>query len=273
MSKLIRALASAFAFLFVAAFALPAMAAGSVTFSKREFHESNGGWNLVMTVNYGGTPQTAHVPMRFTFTPTAIYERYLDDTHGDKPQTRKIALVGQVPLNESVDVDFSDSRGKLFSKTKFDFTITRAHNFVAGDYSVTVHRADGAAMGGAQTVVLLGDNTVIDRRAISFVASPKKDKHAAASADAGAAAAEKPEPAPAAADEPSADTAAPAASATTAQDDPNAVDPTAAAKVPPGSHGCGCRVGPAQNGTWPLLGLLMLASTGLWRLRRRPGSL
>jgi hypothetical protein len=269
--KLARALASAFALLFIVALATPVLAAGSVTFSKREFHESNGGWNLVMTVTYGGTPQTAHVPMRFTFTPTAIYERYLDDTHGDKPQTRKIALVGQVPLNESVDVDFSDPRGKLFSKTKFDFTITRAHNFVAGDYSVTVHRADGAAVGGAQTIVLLGDNTVIDRRAISFVAT-KKEKSAAPAADAGAPAPEKAAPAAAPADEPT-DTAAAASSAAPAQDDPNAADPSAAAKVPPGSHGCGCRMAAPESGRVPLFCAMALAAVGLMRLRRRPGSL
>jgi hypothetical protein len=115
--------------------------------------------------------------MRFTFTPTAIYENYLDDAHGERPQKRIIPLVGQMPNNESVDVDFADPRGKMFDRTRFDFTVTRAHNFSAGEYSVTVHRGDGVQVGTAQTLRFLGDNPVIDRRAISFVSSSgKKDK-------------------------------------------------------------------------------------------------
>jgi len=52
---------------------------------------------------------------------------------------------------------------------------------------VTVHRATAPKVGTAQTVRFMGDNPVIDRRAISFVASgPKKDKDkAAAGAPAG----------------------------------------------------------------------------------------
>src|SRR5262249_39602776 len=121
---------------------------------------------------------------RFTFVPTAILENYLDDAHGDKPQKRKIPLVGQTPMQESVDVDFSDTRGKLYDKTRFDFTITRSHNFVAGDYSVTLHRAHGATGGTAQHLVLVGDNRAIDRRPIAFVGTGKKDKPAAATAPA-----------------------------------------------------------------------------------------
>ena len=162
---------------FLAVFALSitsAFAGGSISYSKKVVQESGGGWHLMMTVSYGGKPNTAHVPMRFTFTPTAITERFLDDAHGDKPQSRKIPLVGQTALNESVDVDFSDPSGRIYDKTRFDFTITRSHNFVAGDYSVTVHRADGGALGGAQTLTLEGENPVIDRRSIQFVGTSKQ---------------------------------------------------------------------------------------------------
>ncbi|HEY3594910.1 MAG TPA: hypothetical protein VGL13_13595, partial [Polyangiaceae bacterium] len=179
-------LASIAAFLFVFALGMANAHAGNITYTKSEIQESNGGWHLVMTVDYGGKPNTAHVPMRFTFTSTAILENYLDDAHGDKPQKRKIPLIGQVPINESVDVDFSDPRGKLFSKTRFDFTITRDHGFSAGDYTVIVHRADGAAVGASHSLVLLGDNPVIDRRAITFVGNIKKDKPAANTAAASA---------------------------------------------------------------------------------------
>ena len=85
-----------------------------------------------------------------------------------------------MPIIESVDVDFADPRGKLFDRTKFDFTVTRAHNFVAGEYSVTVRRSDGTQMGPAQTLIFNGENTVIDRRAISFVANGKKETRRAA---------------------------------------------------------------------------------------------
>jgi hypothetical protein len=277
--KLARALASAFTFLFVISLALPAFAAGSITYARKEIQESNGGWNLVMTVAYGGTPQTAHVPVRFTFTPTAILERYLDDAHGDKPQTRKIPLVGQMPLNESVDIDFSDPRGKLYNKTRFDFTITRAHNFVAGDYSVSVHRADGTALGGPQTISLHGENTIIDRRAISFVAGAKKNKP-----DAGAAAAAPADKSAAAGETASSESAtAPAAAEATEGSDGgateakpeegNAADPAALEKVPPSSKGCGCRLSASSSGNWGVFGLTALFGTIVWRLRRRPGSL
>jgi hypothetical protein len=251
---------------FLAVFALSitsAFAGGSISYSKKVVQESGGGWHLMMTVSYGGKPNTAHVPMRFTFTPTAITERFLDDAHGDKPQSRKIPLVGQSALNESVDVDFSDPSGKIYDKTRFDFTITRSHNYVAGDYSVTVHRADGGALGGAQTLTLEGENPVIDRRAIQFVAS-SKDKKPAADAGAPAATAKNDPPPTAAAEAP----AAPAEGATPPAEDP-ATDPAAAAKVPPGSHGCGCRTVPARGGIETGLFALACAAALAWRLRQR----
>ncbi|HEX9297239.1 MAG TPA: hypothetical protein VF881_15465 [Polyangiaceae bacterium] len=255
-----------FALAFVCAFALGlgnAFAAGTLTFAKKEIQEANGGWHLMMTIVYGGKPNTPHVPMQFTFTPTAILENYLDDAHGEKPQKRKIPLVGQTPLHESVDVDFADSRGKLYDRTKFDFTITRSHNFSAGDYSVAVHRPDGAQVGATQTIVLLGDNPVIDRRSISFVASgPKKDKPAAPAASGGA---------------PDNKTAsgegdqASGATDTSAASTPPAEEPPAEppGKVPPSSRGCGCRaVGSASVG--PLgLATIALGALVVLRLRRR----
>jgi hypothetical protein len=260
------------AFLLVFALGLGlAQAAGSISFTKREVQESNGGWHLMMTIVYGGKPNTAHVPMRFSFTPISILENYLDDAHGEKPQKRKIPLVGQVPLNESVDVDFADSRGKLYDRTKFDFTITRAHGFSAGDYTVVVHRADGAPVGASQTLSLLGDNPVIDRRTMSFVGNIKKEKPAAAPADSAAAANEA---APKAADN---EPAATAANEPAAAPGPAPSDPAAAEKVPPSSHGCGCRLGSRAPSAWPLStdGSPAWAAIGIvaltfCRLRRRP---
>jgi MYXO-CTERM domain-containing protein len=265
-------LVSALAFL--GAFVLlvgTAFAAGSITYSKKEIAESNGGWHLQMTLVYGGKPNTAHVPMRFSFTPTAIYENYLDDAHGDRPQKRTIPLVGQMPINESVDVDFSDPRGKLYDRTRFDFTVTRAHNFSAGEYSVTVHRADGVQVGTAQTIRFSGDNPVIDRRSISFVGtSSKKDKdkdkapagndNATPAADSKPAAAAEGTPAPA---------ADPAAAPADKPADPGN-DPAALEKVPPSSKGCGCRT-PGSGGSSSFGAFaLVLAGLAFCRLRRRP---
>jgi hypothetical protein len=261
---------------FLGSFALllgTAFAAGSITYAKKEVQEANGGWHLQMTIVYGGKPNTPHVPMRFSFTPTAIYENYLDDAHGERPQKRIIPLVGQMPNNESVDVDFADPRGKLFDRTRFDFTVTRAHNFSAGEYSVTVHRGDGVQVGTAQTLRFLGDNPVIDRRAISFVSSSgkkdkDKDKAATATDNATASADTKP-----AAGGEAEKTTAPAADTSTAAEKPPADepgnDPAAQEKVPPSSKGCGCRViGP--NASAPFSSLAIgLAGFAFWRLRRR----
>jgi len=241
-----------------------AWAAGSITYGKTQIQEAGGGWHLQMTIVYGGKPPLAHVPMRFTFTPMAFFESYLDDKHGDKPQKRTIPLAGQTPINESVDVDFADTRGKIFDRTRFDFTISRSHNFVAGEYDVVVHRADGAQIGGKQKLVLEGENPVIDRRAISFVDSSKKkdDKPVVAATAAPASTDSAP-----AAESTAAASPEPASSASPPPEEP--ADPTAAAKVPPGSHGCGCRVAEGPASLPAALGSLGLVGVAFLRIRRR----
>jgi hypothetical protein len=265
-------LVSALAFLCTSLFLVgTALAAGSITYTRKEIAESNGGWHIQMTIVYGGKPNTAHVPMRFAFTPTAIQENYLDDAHGERPQKRTIPLVGQMPLNESVDVDFSDPRGKLFDRTRFDFTVTRAHNFSAGEYSVTVHRADGAQVGTSQTLRFTGDNPVIDRRSISFVGtSSKKDKDKPAAANDTAAPAADSKAAPAAEGDKPAGAADPAAAPSDKPAAEPGNDPASLEKVPPSSKGCGCRtvggaVGPGSLGSFALV----LAGLAFCRLRRR----
>jgi hypothetical protein len=245
-----------------------ASAAGSLTWAKTHIQEAGGGWHLQMTIVYGGKPSMAHVPMRFSFTRTAYFESYLDDKHGDKPQKRTIPMSGQLPINESVDVDFADTRGKIFDRTKFDFTISRSHNFEAGEYDVVVHRGDGAQLGTKTKLILEGDNPVIDRRAISFVDSSKKkdDKPAAAAtaAPAGGESAPAGESTPAAATESSPE---PASSASPSAEE--APDPTAAAKVPPGgSKGCGCHLAGRSTSSGALL-TAGLAGVAFLRSRRR----
>jgi len=263
-----------FVLAFLGAFALllgTAFAAGSITYAKKEVQEANGGWHLQMTIVYGGKPNTPHVPMRFSFTPTAIYENYLDDAHGERPQKRIIPLVGQMPNNESVDVDFADPRGKMYDRTRFDFTVTRAHNFSAGEYSVTVHRGDGAQVGTAQTLRFLGDNPVIDRRAISFVSSSgkkDKDKDKAATATDNATAAADTKPAAGGEADKSTPPAADTPSAAEKPPEEPGNDPAAQEKVPPSSKGCGCRVGPSGAGPFGSFAVA-LAGLAFWRLRRR----
>ena len=247
-----------------------AWAAGSIQYSKTHITESNGGWHLQMTIVYGGKPSIAHVPMRFKFTPVAYFESYLDDKHGDKPQKRTIPLTGQTPINESVDVDFADTRGKIFDRTRFDFTITRSHNFAAGEYDVVVNRADGAQIGTKVKLILEGDNPVIDRRAISFVDSKTGKKEGTPPAAATAA--------------PSGGESAPAestpAAATESTPDPAS---SAAPAVGRGAGSHRCRQGPpgrlerlwlphgraAPRRAWPRFSPLGLAGLTLVRARRR----
>jgi MYXO-CTERM domain-containing protein len=243
-----------------------ASAAGSITYSKKSIDEVNGGWKISMTIIYGGKPSTPHVPMRFSFTPILLTERYLDDAHGEKPQIRKIPLSGQVPLVESQDVDFSDPRGKIWDRTKFDFVVSRPHNFSAGEYSVSVKRADGQSLGTTQTLVFNGENPIIDRRSITFVSSDTGKKKGAGSGEgASADKAKEAAAAPAGSAEPAAPAAAPEA-----EKPEGASDPADLEKVPPSSRGCGCRTAGGASGVGAGM-MLAVAAIGLAlsRLRRR----
>lgn len=236
------------------------LAAGSISFTRRELTESNGSWRLAMTIVYGGKPHLNHVPMRFSFTQTALYERYLDDAHGDKPQMRKVPLTGQPPLVQIIDVGFSDPSGKTYDRTRFEFVITRAHNFEAGEYVVTVHRPDGVQVGSKQTLILKGENPIVDRRSISFVDQAPKKK-------------EEPAPAPPAEPEPEpeadeADSAEPEADeAMEGEETGEGLGDVDAAKVPPSARGCGCRTAGATGGAQA--GFALLGAAAFLATRRR----
>lgn len=243
------------------------LAAGSINFTRRELNESQGGWRLAMTIAYGGKPHLAHVPMRFSFTPTAHYERYLDDAHGDKPQIRKVALTGQMPLVQIIDVGFSDPSGKIYDRTRFEFVITRAHNFEAGEYTVTVHRPDGVQIGRQQKLVLKGDNPVIDRRTISFVdtRAPKKKEEEKAE-EAKAAEPEPAQEAEAAKQEPEAAMGDFEGEELEEAEEGEGLGDIDAAKVPPSARGCGCRTAGAPTSSG--MGLSVLGFVA-WMARRR----
>ncbi len=152
-------------------------AVGSVTVANTEIQEQDGRWRVKVTINLGSTPQLGHIPMIFSFTPVAIYERQLTDQSGEKPVMVRLNLTGQVAKNESMDVGFADVSGKLFALTKFDFVLKREREYEAGEYVMKVKReSDGAEIGKAITLKLKGDNKVIDRRAMDFTKTEKGEK-------------------------------------------------------------------------------------------------
>jgi MYXO-CTERM domain-containing protein len=218
--------------------------------------EEDGKWKLKMTMTYGGTPPTAHIPMNFSFTPTVLYERSLNDKSPNTPVITRIPLSNQQPIIKSMDVGFSDPSGKLFSTTKFDFVIRRDHGFEAGEYTLVITRSnDGAQMGQQIRIVLQGDNEIVDRRAIVFTGEKKKEKKADPAADKKDEPAADPEPGDPGAGDPSAST-----------DTPTEAPPP----VEPKQGGCGCRVAEPA----PAPGLALFAAAGLlaFAARRRSKS-
>jgi MYXO-CTERM domain-containing protein len=234
-----------------------AYAAGTVSLTTREPVESDGKWKLNMSIDYGGIPHLPHIPMLFSFTPTALYERALTDKTGDKPIQNRIPLQNQQAINESIDVGFSDASGKVFKVTKFDFSLRRDHGFEAGEYDLKITRADdGVQMGQIIKLILKGDNPVVDRRAITFAGEKKSKKDE-----------KKDEGGEKKADDKPAESAEPKAA------EPGEVppeDPAGPPPVPPKQGGCGCRVGGAAEGSGA--GLLLVLGLGVALGARRRSS-
>ncbi len=157
-------------------YAQNAAAAGSMKLQSSTIGETGGAWHLYTTLELPTQPPTAHVPIRFIFTKTAAYELDLVDGQ-DKPVDNKATLGNQLPTIESQDVDFSDGTGRIFKKTRFDFTITRTRGYGPGEYRLQVKTTDGVEIGGIQTVVLNRSTDpndpnnkldIVDRRSLSF---------------------------------------------------------------------------------------------------------
>lgn len=227
-----------------------ALAAGTVTVGNTSPQESSNRWKLNMTIDYGSVPHIAHVPMVFSFEPTALYERSLTDKSPEKPVITTVPLKNQQGINVSMEVGFSDATGKTHKITKFDVSLKRDNGFEAGEYTMTIRTSDGVKIGSPVKLKLMGDNPIIDRRAISFVGDGKKKPDAKKEEPK----AEDPKPEPAS-EEPKPEDPKPEAAPS---------DPPPA--VAPKQGGCGCRlVGDDQ----PLHGLAGLALVGLFVLRRR----
>lgn len=236
-----------------------AFAAGSASVENRSPEESNGKWKLKMTIDYGATPPLAYIPMVFTFTHKVQYELALTDQSPNEPVLRKIPLDGQTPINESMDVGFSNASGDTFRKTKFDFALKRDRGFEAGEYDLKITRStDGAQVGQVIRVTLGGKNAVVDRRAMVFGADPpKKAKKEDAPAD-------KPADEPAKSDEPAADAPADAPPVDAAPTSDAAAPPP----VAPKQGGCGCRVAGEGDAAGGLAALVIGLAIGIRRSRR-----
>ncbi len=182
-NQMIHRLAKALTVLALLLFATPALA-DRVVWKKTTISESNESWRIDVEVHLSNTPDIAHVPMQFKFEPLVYYERSLVDG-SDQPQLRKVPLENKQPLIESVDMGFLDTgSGKIQKRTRFTFKLTRERGFEAGEYKVTIkNKRSNRTLQPTKTLILNGENEVIDRRSMVFDTSKadakkKKDKEA-----------------------------------------------------------------------------------------------
>jgi len=174
--------ALAFALVFLAT--SPALAAGTFKLKQGEATEVSGAWHIYVKIELTKAPPMAHQPLRFVFTKTMAYERSLVDGKSE-PVVNRMALTGQNPMVESLDVDFADASGKIYKGTNFDFGLKRDRGFEAGEYKMQVRTPDGTDIGTSATLVLKGDNPVVDRRSIAFNAKDTSIKKVDNGVDAG----------------------------------------------------------------------------------------
>lgn len=156
-----------------------AVAKGRIVWKKTTINENTKreSWYLEMEIHLGRSPDVAYVPMKFEFEPIAHYERSLVDGR-EEPLERTVPLSNQQAIIESTEVGFLDAgTGVIQSRTRFSFKVTRAHDFEAGEYKVTVKDGrDGSTVGVPTTLKFIGENPVVDRRSIVFTGSKKKEK-------------------------------------------------------------------------------------------------
>jgi hypothetical protein len=207
----IRSLVAVLGALLVLCFAPHAEAGGRVVWKSTTLQENKGreAWRFDLEIHMSAAPDVAFVPMKFEFKPTAVYERSLVDGR-EEPMVRTLPLTNQQSIIETFDVGFLDAgTGTIQSRTRFSAKVTRAHDFAAGEYLVTIKDArTGAPIGSQTRLVLQGENPVIDRRSITFHGGDEKKKEKPAEEKTAeqpgeAAAAPEPEPQPEPEPEPS----------------------------------------------------------------------
>ncbi len=245
----------------VLSFSGSALAAGRVQWKSTTVKErEDKSWRLEVSIYMPRAPDVPHVPMKFEFQPTAYYAR--DMTDGDKLVEHTVPLTDRQSLIESVDVGFMDSgSGKIESRTRFSFKVTRAHGYEAGEYKVSIRDTrNGQLVGTAQTLKFQGENETVDRRAMVFAS--KKDKKKDEKKEDGDKPAEEKKEAPA---------EEAAATSDAAPDDEQTSEPSDDDNAPPPVEGkpggCGCKVaGAPESSAAAALGLVGL---GLLLARRR----
>ena len=246
---------------------LRAHAAGTFKLKSTEVNEVSGAWHVFVTIELPRAPATPHVPIKFLFTKTAVYERALVDNRSE-PVTNRMALQGQTPSIESLDVDFADGSGKVHKTTRFDFGLTRQRGYEAGEYQVQIRTSDGTDIGGKAQITLKGENEVVDRRSITFNAKEGKIKKVDTGIDGGLIAKNANDvehAAPTSGDVTPTGTAAPFIPA-------EAYKPTAEEQgIKEHPKGCGCSVPGPAGGPGFLLGSLSLLVVALAVLRSRRG--
>jgi MYXO-CTERM domain-containing protein len=243
-----------------------ALAAGRVEWkSKTAKERDDKSWRLEVAIYMPRAPDVPHVPMKFEFQPVAYYAR--DMTDGDKLVEHTVPLTDRQSLIESVDVGFMDSgSGKIESRTKFSFKVTRAHGYEAGEYKVTIKDTrNGQTVGTPTTLKFEGENEIVDRRAMVFTGKDKKkdekkegdgDKPAgddAKKTEGEGDAAKSEEPAPGSEDSKPAD------------EGPAADGPPPIEEKP---GGCGCRVAGGGDHSSLAAALALLGLAGLLARRR-----
>ena len=162
-----------------------ALAAGTFKLKQQEATEVSGAWHIFVKIELTKAPPIAHQPLRFVFTKTMVYERSLVDGKSE-PVINRQALSGQNPQVESLDVDFADASGKIYKGTNFDFGLKRDRGFEAGEYKMQLRTPDGTDIGTSATLILKGDNPVVDRRSIAFNAKDTSIKKVDNGVDGGA---------------------------------------------------------------------------------------
>ena len=159
---------------------LPARAlagGGSFTIKTPEVTETSGKtWNIKVRIDLPRPPALMRIPMRLTFSKEVVDERAIMQKGADPVHHRNV-LDEPTKQIQSVDVDFANASGNVYKSTMFEFDVRRDGGyFEAGEYQVSLSGPDGD-VGGAQKLVLKGDNPTVYRGAMDFTdpkASAKK---------------------------------------------------------------------------------------------------
>jgi len=234
---------------------------GSKTLKPRSDGNS---WNVDIKIFMPKPPDVPTIQLKFEFDQKVYYERAMMD--GDKLVTRNVPMEGKQPVFETVDVGFLDpATSKIESRTRFTFKLHRDHGLDCGEYKVTVRDTrNGQIVGSPTTMILGGENEVIDRRSIVFTGEKKKPKKKEKTEEGGSAdgASESAE-ASKKSSESAGEKEAPPANEVPPADEPAANNP-ATIKEKPG--GCGCSV---PGSTPSSSAALVLLAAGLVFARRR----